>query len=75
MAGVSEVDEGDNLDGKLFVDLLVVIVRATELVKVMSLSWTMGVGHLFVVVELGKGCLYLLVKGCHEIVGQQLVPD
>ncbi len=75
MVGVSGVEEEDNLDGKLFVDLLVVIVRAMELVKMMSLSWTMGVGHLFVVVELGQGCLYLLVKGCFEIVGQQLVPD
>jgi hypothetical protein len=38
MAGVSEVEEGNSLDEKLFVDLLVVIVRATELVKRMSLS-------------------------------------
>jgi hypothetical protein len=74
MAGVSGVEEGNNLDGKLFVDLLVVIVRATELVKMMSLSWIMGVGQLFVVIELGQGCLYLLVKGCLQIVGQQLMP-
>ncbi len=65
MAGVSGVEEGDNLDGKLFADLLVVIVRATELVKRMSLSWIMDVGRLFVVIELGQGWLYLLVKGCH----------
>ncbi len=75
MAGVSEVEEGNNLDGKLFVDLLVVIVQATDLVKMMSLSWIMGVGQLFVVIELGQGCLYLLVNGCLQIVGQQLVPD
>jgi hypothetical protein len=74
MAGVSGVEEGDNLDGKLFVDLLVVIVRATELVKMMSLIWIMDVGRLFVVIELGQGWLYLLVKGCHQIVGQRLVP-
>ncbi len=74
MAGVSGVEEGNNWDGKLFVDLLVVIVRATELVKMMSLSWIMGVSQLFVVIELGQGWLYLLVKGCHQIVGQQLVP-
>ncbi len=75
MAGVSGVEEEDRLDGKMFMDLLVVIVQATELGKMMSLSWPMDVGHLFVVVELGQGCLYLLVKDCHEIVGQQLVPD
>ena len=69
MAGVSEVEEGNNLDGKLFVDLLVVIVRATELVKMMSLSWIMDVGRLFVVIELGHGWLYLLRKGCRPIVG------
>ncbi len=65
MAWVSGVEEGDNLDGTLFVDLLVVIVRATELVKTMSLSWIMDVGRLFVVIELGQGWLYLLVKSCH----------
>jgi hypothetical protein len=74
MAGVSGVEEGNNLDGKLFVDLLVVIVRVTELVKMMSLSWIMDVGRLFVVIELGQGWLYLLVKGCLQIVGQQLMP-
>ncbi len=65
MAGVSEVEEGNSLDEKLFVDLLVVIVRATELVKKMSLSWTTDVGRLFVMIELGQGWLYLLVKGCY----------
>ena len=38
MAGASGVEEENNLDGKLFVDLLEVIVRATELVKRMNLS-------------------------------------
>jgi hypothetical protein len=74
MAGVLGVEEEDSLDGKLFVELLVVIVRATELVKMKNLSWIMDVGRLFVVVKLGQGWLYLLVKGCHQIVGQQLVP-
>ncbi len=69
------VEEGNDLDGKLFADLLVVIVRSTELVKTMSLSWIMDVGRLFVVIELGQGWLYLLMKGCHQIVGQRLVPD
>ncbi len=53
MAGVSGVEEEDNLDGKLFVDLLVVIARATELVKMMSLSWIMDVGRLFDLGEFG----------------------
>ena len=66
--------EGQCLDGKLFVDLLVVTVRATELVKMMSLNWIMDVGQLLEVVELGQGWLYLLVKGCLQIVGQQLMP-
>ncbi len=74
MAGVSEVEEGIGWDEKLLVDLLVVIVRVTELVKKMSLSWTMVVGRLFVMIELGQGWLYLLMKGCHQIVGQRLVP-
>ena len=74
MAGVSEVEEENNLDGKLFVDLLVVIARATELVKTMNLNWIMDVGWLFVVIELGQGWLYLLVNGCLRIVGQQLRP-
>jgi hypothetical protein len=74
MAGASGVEEENNLDGKLFVDLLVVIVRATELVKTMNLNWIMDVGRLFVVIELGQGWLYLLVKGCLQIVGQQLMP-
>ena len=65
MEGVSEVEEGNDLDGRLFVDLLVVIVRLTELVKMMSLRWIMDVGRLFELVELGQGWLYLLVKGCH----------
>ena len=64
MAGVSEVEEGNSLDEKLFVDLLVVIVRATELVKMMSLNWIMDVGRLLELVELGQGWLYLLVRGC-----------
>ncbi len=75
MAGVSEVEEGDSLDEKLFVDLLVVIVRATDLVKMMSLSWIMDVARLFELVELGQGWMYLLVRGYPQIVGQQLVPD
>jgi hypothetical protein len=74
MAGVSEVEEEDSLDEKLFVDLLVVIVRATELVKMMSLSWIMDVARLFDLVELGQGWMYLLVKGCPQIVGQLLMP-
>ena len=57
--------EGQCLDGRLFVDLLVVTVRVTELVKMMSLNWIMDVGQLFGLVELGQGWLYLLVKGCH----------
>jgi hypothetical protein len=65
MAGVSGVEEGNDLDGKLFVDLLVVIVRVMGLVKMMSLSWIMDVAQLSVVIELGQGWLYLLVKGCH----------
>ncbi len=65
MAGVSEVEEEDSLDGKLFVDQLVVIVRAVELVKMMSLKWIMDAAQLFEVVGLGQGWLYLLVKGCH----------
>ena len=74
MAGASGVEEENNLDGKLFVDLLVVIVRATELVKTMNLNWIMDVGWLFVVIELGQGWLCLLVKGYLQIVGQQLMP-
>ena len=64
MAGVSGVEEGRCLDGKLFVDLLVVTVRATELVKMMSLNWIMDVGRLLELIELGQGWLYLLVMGC-----------
>ncbi len=63
--GVSGVEEGLCLDGRLFVDLLVVTGRATELVKMMSLNWIMDVGRLFELVELGQGWLYLLVRGCH----------
>ena len=74
MVEVSGVEEGNNLDGKLFADLLVVIVRATELVKTMILSWIMNVGRLFDLVELGQGWMYLLVKGYPQIVGQLLVP-
>ncbi len=65
MEGVSGVEEGNDLDGRLFVDLLVVIVRASELVRMMSLSWIMDVGRLSELVELGQGWLYLLVRGCH----------
>jgi hypothetical protein len=65
MEAVSGVEEGNDLDGRLFIDLLVVIVRVTELVKMMSLSWIMDAGWLFELVELGQGWLYLLVKGCH----------
>ncbi len=65
MAGVSEVEEEDRLDKKLLVESPVVIVRARELVKMMSLNWIMDVARLFEVVELGQGWLYLLVKGCH----------
>ncbi len=74
MVGVSEVEEENNLDGKLFVELLVVIARATELVKMMNLNWIMDVARLFEVAKLGQGWLYLLVKGCLRIVGQQLMP-
>jgi hypothetical protein len=57
MAGVSEVEEEeDDLGEKLFVDLPVVIVRAMELVKMMSLSWISDVVRLYEVVELGQGC-------------------
>ncbi len=70
MAGVSGVEEEDSLDEKLFVDLLVVIVRVTELVRTMSLSRIMDVGLSFVVIKLGQGWLYLLVKGCLPVVGQ-----
>ena len=59
------MEEGRCLDGRLFVDLLVVTVRATELVKMMSLNWIMDVGKLLELVELGQGWLYLLVKGCY----------
>jgi hypothetical protein len=48
----------------LFVDLLVVTVQVTELVKMMSLNWIMDVGRLLELVELGQGWLYLLVMGC-----------
>ncbi len=51
MAGVSEVEEEeDNLGEKLSVDLPVVIVRAMELVKMMSLSWISDVVRLYEVV-------------------------
>ncbi len=68
------MEEGRCLDGKLFVDLLVVTARATEVVKMMSLNWIVDVGRLFELVKLGRGWLYLLVKGWLQIVGQQLVP-
>ena len=59
------MEEGQCLGGRLFVDLLVVTVRATELVKRMSLNWIMDVGRLRESVELEQGWLYLLVRGCH----------
>ena len=65
MAEVEEVEEEDDLGEKLFVGLPVVIVRVMGLVKMMSLSWIMDVAQLSVVIELGQGWLYLLVKGCH----------
>jgi hypothetical protein len=74
MAGVLAVEEEDSLDEKLFVDLLVVIFRVTELVRTTSLSRIRDVGLLFVVVKLGQGWWYLLVKGCLQVVGQRLVP-
>ncbi len=58
------MEEGQCLDGRLFVDLLVVTVQETELVKMMSLNWIMDVGRLRESVELGQGWLYLLVRGC-----------
>jgi hypothetical protein len=74
MAEVSGVEGEDSLVGKLFFDLLRMIVRATELVKMTNLSWIMDVDWSFVVIKLGQGWLYLLVKGCLRIVGQRLVP-
>ena len=57
MAGVSEVEEEeDDLGEKLFVDLPVVIVRAMELVMMMSLIRRTDVVQLFEIVELGQGC-------------------
>ncbi len=57
MAGVLEVEEEeDDLGEKLSVDLPVVIVRAMELVKMMSLSWISDVVRLYEVVGLGQGC-------------------
>ncbi len=75
MAGVSEVEEEeDDLGEKLSVDLPVVIVRAMELVKMMSLIGRTDVVRLFEVVELGQDCWYLPMKKTPEIVGQQLMP-
>jgi hypothetical protein len=74
MAGVLGVEEVVDLVGKLFFDLLRVIVRVTELVRTTSLSRIMDVGLSFVVIKLGQGWLYLLVKGCLQVVGQRLVP-
>ncbi len=57
MAGVSEVEEEeDDLGEELSVDLPVVIVRAMELVKIISLSWIADVVGLYEVGELGQGC-------------------
>jgi hypothetical protein len=70
MAGVSEVaEEEDGLGEKLSVDLPVVIVRAMELVKMMSLSWITDVVRLYEVVELGQGCWYLPMKKSPDTVG------
>ncbi len=74
MAGVLGVEEVVDLVGKLFFDLLRVIVRVTEMVKTTNLIRIMDVGWLFVVLKLGQGWLYLLVKGCLQVVGQRLVP-
>ncbi len=75
MAVVSGVEEVVDLVGKLFFDLLRVIVQVTEIVKTTNLIRIMDVGWSFVVIKLGLGWLYLLVKGCLQVVGQQLVPD
>jgi hypothetical protein len=64
MAEVEEVEEEDGLDEKLLiglpvwlVDLPVVIVQASELVKrMMNLMSIMDVVRLFDVVGLGQGC-------------------
>ena len=74
MAGVLGVEEVVDLVGKLFFELLRVFVRVTELVRTTSLSRIMDVGLSFVVIKLGQGWLYLLVKGCLQVVGQRLVP-
>ncbi len=75
MAGVSEEEEEEgDLGEKLFVDLPVVIVRAMELVMMMSLIRRTDVVRLFEVVVLGQDCWYLLMKKSLEIVGQQLMP-
>jgi hypothetical protein len=74
MAGVLGVEEVVDLVGKLFFDLLRVIVRVTELLKTTNLILIMDVGWLFVAIKLGQGWLYLLVKGCLQVVGQRLVP-
>jgi hypothetical protein len=75
MAGVEEVEEEDNLDEMLWGGLPEVIVRAMELMKMMSLGWIMDVVRLFEVVECGQGCWYLPMKRTRETVGPQLVPD
>ncbi len=74
MAGVLGVEEVVDLVGKLFFDLLRVIVRVTDLVKTTNLIRIMDVGWPFVVIKLGQGWSYLLVKGCLQVVGQRLVP-
>ena len=74
MAVVLGVEEVVDLVGKLFFELLRVIVRVTELVKTTNLIRRRDVGWLFVVLKLGQGWLYLLVKGCLQVVGQRLVP-
>jgi hypothetical protein len=81
MAEVEEVEEEDGLDERLFVDLPVwsvdlpvVIVRAMELVKMMSLNWLMDVVRLFEVVALGQGCWYLPMKKILGTMGQLSMP-
>ncbi len=71
MAEVEEVEEEeDDLGEMLSVDSPVVIVRAMELVKMMSLSWISDVVRLYEVVELGQGCWYLPMKKTPGTVGQ-----
>jgi hypothetical protein len=74
MVGVEEVEGEDKLDEMVLGGQPVVIVRAMELMKMLSLSWIMDVVRLSEVVELGQGYWYLPMKESCETVGQQLVP-